>query len=239
MKRVFKHLPLIALLLMLAATGLLFRAGAAGKPPADLPVTSSIDGLGTDFSPWRIQSDQAGSYRNSSSLSSILQAALGDWELDMLNFTSTPQRKVLIDFRDPVAGSGPNGGAPTAPFAYQQVRARFISKCSEFGGDMRTIPDGGIIYCPLAVAFDDASGVRYRLNMNSNNFPEVNLVQITCSGTNSSAKCNQWRIEPTAIQLNGERKNVGKLLKVATRHGETDQNLGNFYLSFTIHVTNP
>lgn len=241
MKRVFKHLATITLL-TLAATSLVFRAGAVDKPkpPADTPVTVTIDGLGIDTQPvLRIQSDQAGPYRNSSSLSSILQAALGDWELDMVNFTSSPQRKALIDFRDPVAGSGPNGGAPAAPFAYQTVRARFIAKCAEFGGDMRTIPNGGTMVCPLAVRFDDPNGVQYRLNMNSTHFPEVNNVQVTCMGVNASAKCNQWKIEPAAIQLNGERKNVAKLLKLATGRNDPERDLGDFYLSFVINVTNP
>lgn len=239
MKRVFKHLPAIALLLMLAATGLVYRAGAAGKPPKDTPVTTTIDGVGVDTLPTlRIQSDQAGAYKNSSTLQSILQAALGDWVLDTLNYTSSPLRKVLVDLRDPVAGSL-NGGAPTPPFTYQLVRARFIAKCAEYGGDMRTIPGGATIYCPLAIAFDDPGGVRYRLNMNPNNFPESNPVQITCVATDANAKCNQWKIEPSATQLNGERKNVATLLKVATKPSQADQDMGDFYLSFAIHVTNP
>lgn len=239
MKRILTHVPAVALLIMLAVSGLEPTA-TAGKPPSDTPVTTTIDGLGVDTLPTlRVQSDQAGSYKNSSSLSSILQAALGDWELDMLNFTSSPQRKVLIDLRDPVPASGPNGGAPIAPFTHQLVRARFIAKCAEYGGDMRTIPGGGTIYCPLAIAFDDASGVRYRLAMNSNNFSEVNPVQITCVGTNASAKCNQWRIEPSATQLDGERKNIAKLLKVATKPRQSDQDMGDFYLSFAINLTNP
>jgi hypothetical protein len=226
-------------MLMLSANGLLDSAGAAGKPASDTPVTTMIDGLSLNTSPTlRIQSDQAGSYRNSSSLSSILQAALGDWVLDTLNFNSSPQRKVLIDFRDPVAGSGPGGGAPTSPFAYQLVRARFIAKCSQYGSDMRAIPGGSTIYCPLAIAFDDAGGVRYRISMHANNFPEVNLVQVTCMAT-VNGKCNQWKIEPSVTQLNGERKNVAKLLKVAAKPNQADQDMGDFYLSFTIHLTNP
>jgi hypothetical protein len=238
MKRTFIQLPIIVLFLILAATGLAYRAGAAGKAPSDLPVTTTIDGLGVDTLPTlRIQSDQLGVYRNSTALSSIIQG-IGDWELDMINFTSSPQRKALIDLRDPVPGSGPNGGAAIAPFTYQVVRARFIAKCSQYGGNMTTIPGGGTIYCPLAIAFDDAGGVRYRLSMHANNFPEVNLVQVTCMAT-ANSKCNQWKIEPSATQLNGERKNVAKLLKVATKPNQADQDMGDFYMSFTIHLTNP
>ena len=157
----------------------------------------------------------------------------------MLNYNSSPQRKVLIDLRDAIPGSGPNGGAPTAPFAYQLVRPRFISKCSQNGIDMRTMQPNNVYPCPMAVAFDDARGVRYRLAMNPNNFSETNWVQITCVATDANSKCNQWKLEPSVTQLNGDRKNVTKLLKVATNPHQTDQNMGDFYMSFTMHVTNP
>jgi len=225
-------------LLSLTAPSLIHTA-AAGKPPSDTPVTTTIDGLGVNTLPTlRIQSDQLGAYRNSASLSSIIQGA-GDWELDMINFNSSPQRKALIDLRDPVPGSGPNGGAPTAPFAYQVVRARFISKCSQNGINMRTMQTNTPYFCPLAVAFDDAGGVRYRLAGNPANFSETNWVQINCVATDASSKCIQWRIVPSATQLNGEMKNVTKLLKVATRPNQSDQDMGDFYLSFGISLTNP
>src|SRR5437660_6768874 len=164
MKRSLRRTHIMTLLLALAVAALTLTAGAKGKLASDTPVTSTIDGLGVNTLPtMRIQSDQLGAYKNSSSLSSILQAALGDWELDMLNFNSSPQRKALIDLRDPVPGSGPNGGAPTAPFTYQIVRARFISKCSQNGINMQTMQTNTPYFCPLALAFDDPSGVRYRL----------------------------------------------------------------------------
>ncbi len=104
---------------------------------------------------------------------------------------------------------------------------------------MRTIAGGAAVFCPLVIAFDDAGGVRYRLTMRADNFSEVNLTQVTCVTTDANSKCNQWKIEPSAIQLNGERKNVAKLLKVATRPNQADQDLGDFYLSFAIQLTNP
>src|SRR5947207_11425769 len=138
MKRIFSPVPTIVILFALTSTVLIVESGAKGKPASDTPVTSTIDGLGVDTLPTlRIQSDQLGSYKNSSSLQSILQASLGDWVLDTLNYNSSPQRKVLIDLRDPVPGSGPNGGAPIAAFAYQSVRARLIAKCRQYGVDMR------------------------------------------------------------------------------------------------------
>ncbi len=202
MKRRLLPVNVIALLFALAATSFVLDAGAKGKPPADTAVTTTIDGLGVDTLPTlRLQSDQLGAYKNSSSLQSILQASLGDWVLDMLNYNSSPQRKVLIDLRDPVPGSGPNGSAPIAPFAYQLVRARFIEQCSIYGVDRRTIAGGATVYCPLVIAFDDASGVRYRLTMRQDNFPEVNLTQVTCVATDLNSKCNQWKIERAPLNL--------------------------------------
>jgi hypothetical protein len=239
MKSQHLHVPIVALLFALSASGFAFQAGPKAKPPSDTPVTTTFDGLGVNTSPTlRVQSDQLGAYANSNSLQSIIQG-IGDWELDMLNFNSSPQRKLLVDLRDPVPSSGPNGGDPIAPFAYQIVRARLISKCTDFGNNMKTIPGGVTITCPLALAFDDAGGVRYRLAMNPLNFFESNPVQITCVATDASSKCNQWKIEPSVTQLDGERKNVAKLLKVATKPRQTDQDMGDFYMSFTIHVTNP
>ena len=230
--------------LIVLATNLIFTARASVV--TDLPVTSTIDGLGVNTSPTlRVQSDQLGAYRNLASgrsrLQSIIQG-IGDWELDMLNFDSSPQRKVLIDLRDPVPGSGPGGGAPINPLGangYQIVRARFICKCTQNGIDTRTMQPNALYLCPMALAFDDAGGVRYRLNNNPSNFNETNWVQITCVATDANSKCNQWKIEPSVSQLDGERKNVSKLLKVATKPNQSDVDMGDFYLSFTIHVTNP
>ena len=239
MKRAYTSI-IPAMVLTIFVSSAVTNEAFNGKPASDTPVTSVIDGLGIDTVPaLRIQSDQLGAYRNSSSLKSILQASLGDWELDMLNYSSSPQRKVLIDLRDPVPGSGPNGGAPLAPFAYQSVRARFIAKCSQYGNDMRNMQPNNLYPCPLAIAFDDPNGVRYRLSMHADNFPELNLMQVTCLTTNTAGKCNQWKLEPSVTQPDGERKNITKLLKVATKPNQPDQDMGDFYMSFTIHVTNP
>jgi hypothetical protein len=237
MKRTVRHSHLIVLVFALVATGLIFTAGAKGKLPSDTPVTTIIDGLGINTSPTlRIQSDQLGAYQNSSSLYSVLQASWGDWVVDMLNYSSSPQRKVLIDLRDAVSGSSIN---PFGATGYQSVRARFIAQCAENGIDFRTMQPNNIYPCPMAVLFDDASGVRYRLAENPTKFGETNSVQVTCVTTDLNTKCNQWKIEPSATQIGGEVKNVAKLLKLATNPHQADQDMGDFYLSFTIHVTKP
>ncbi|MCM3904637.1 MAG: hypothetical protein ND866_23315 [Pyrinomonadaceae bacterium] len=156
----------------------------------------------------------------------------------MINYNSSPQRKVLIDFREPIAGSGPNGGAPTPPFVYQLVRTRFLAQCAAVGTNMGTLPVGVPVYCPLIIAIDDTNGVRYRLTMNPPNFGETQYAKVTCLASLGS-NCTQWTVEPSVTQLDGELKNVAKLLKVATKAHQADQNLGDFYISFSIHLTRP
>ncbi len=249
MKRHLKFVHIVALFLGLGSASLATNMAVTGQTTscdAGCAVTSIIDGNGVNTSPTlRVQSDQLGAYKNSASGKSKLQSiiqGLGDWELDMINFNSLPQRKALIDLRDPVPGSGPNGGAPVNPFGatgYQLVRARFISKCSQNGIQMQTMQPNTPYFCPLALAFDDASGVRYRLNNNPTNYSETNWLQISCVGTDANSKCNQWKLEPSVTQPNGELKNVTKLVKVATKPNQSDQDMGDFYLSFAIHLTNP
>lgn len=244
MKRNLSPIHAVALVFALLVTGLICDTPAKGGPPstAGTPVTSIIDGNGVNTVPTlRVQSDQLGAYqnissKNSTSLLSVIQG-IGAWLLDMVNYSSSPQRRVLIDLRDPVPGSGPNGGAPTAPFAYQLVRARFLANC-----DLWSMQPNNIYPCPLVLGFDDANGVRYRLVQNPSNpgnYIETNWVQVTCVATNTSGQCNQWRLEPSVTQIGGEVKNVAKLLKVATKPNQADEDMGDFYLSFVIHVTNP
>lgn len=226
----------------LASLCLLLITATAQKPGSgDVPVTVTIEGNGVDTIPTlRIQSDQLGAYKNSKSLQSIIQG-IGDWELDMLNFTSSPQRTILVDLRDPVPGSAPNGTTPAAPFAPELVRGRFIAKCSTFGGSMLNMYGVGTsLTCPLAVRFDQG-GRGYRLAFNPENFAsEVDPVTVTCINVVSSTnKCNQWKIEPSAIYGDNERKSRAKLIRLASSRKETDQDMGEFYMSFVINITNP
>ena len=235
-------------LALLACSCLLVTAAAQKVRVVDIPVsvTVSDDDLDPYNPPYRIQSDGRGAYKHSSALQSIIQG-IGDWELDMLNFTSSPQRTVLIDLSDPVLGSAPSGSTPTAPFSPQQLRARFIAKCSQYGGNMQTMAGGSTILCPLAVAFDAVTvegGVqtkrRYRLNFNPENWAsEVDAVHVTCAGVNASAsKCNLWTVKPSTVH-GSELKGRAKLIRVASSRKETDLDLGEYYLSFSVSMTNP
>lgn len=182
----------------------------------------------------RVQSDGLGSYQSSpNTLESIIQA-IGDWELDMLNFDGSG-RMILVDLREPVSGSAPGGADPTIPFTPQLVRAKFIAKCSEYGGNMITMQTGWTITCPLALRFDQ-DGRSYRMNFNPNNFPNIDPLQVTCVASDGSGKCGQWTIVPSVLQPDASFKSRGKLLRLAASKRETDQDMGNFLMSFKIHL---
>jgi hypothetical protein len=99
-----------------------------------------------------------------------------------------------------------------------------------------------IYACPLVLGFDYPAGVRYRLVQNPGNpgnYIETNWVQVTCLTLDTSGKCNQWKMEPSVTQIGGEVKNVAKLFKIASKPNQDDQDLGDFYLTFSIHITRP
>jgi hypothetical protein len=224
---------------------------------SDLPVTSTIqdhldivDSSGASLRiQMQIRSDNAGPYLNSKNVQSIIQGAAGDWVLDT-NYSRTPTRSVFIDFSKPIMGSGPNGGAPVAPFNAGLVRPRIISKCHEYGNSMFTIANGQSVNCPMAITF--AYGANsYRLHMTPDNrtvnvYPETDFVNITCTGANASLQCNQWKIEPNGTKGGcvtadcSVKQNVVKLVKVVTVKGKTTEiDQGDFYMAFSISVTNP
>jgi len=208
-----------------------------------VPVTSTIDGTGplpdaTVFS-YRIQSDLLGPYRNGvDSVVSVLQTG-GDWQLDTL---ASPIRSVLLDFRDPV----PNSNS-SPPFSTGQVRAKVETKSYLLYGNGKVSGMTGLnstLITPLIVRFD-FSGNTYRVLMNSGTYPETNYALVTCTGVvdpnnSDTSQCNQWRIEPSVTQPDGQRKNIAKLVRFYTSKGKTiEEDHGDFYLSFAIHLTNP
>jgi len=251
-KRIFMTL----LVACLSGSSAIAPKNAASQRVSDLPVTSTIqdyqdvtDSTGVPQRLWmQIRSDGADGYKNSKTVQSIIQGTAGDWVLDT-NYATSLTRSIFLDFSKPIIGSGPNGGAPTPPFTVALVRARMISKCHEAGNSMFTIVNGQTVTCPMVASFSAGSSF-YRIHMTPNGdvypYPETDNVNITCTGTDVNFKCNQWRVEPNGI--NGGcltedcsvRQNVVKLAKVVTVKGkETEINQGDFYMAFSITITNP
>lgn len=251
-----KRIFITILVACLSGSFLLAAKNAASQKVSDLVVTSTIkdyqdvtDNTGVPQRLWmQIRSDGADGYKNSKSVQSIIQGTAGDWVLDT-NYATSSTRSIFLDFSKPISGSGTNGGAPAPPFTAALVKARIISKCHEAGNSMFTMASGQTVTCPLVAAFFVGSSF-YRIHMTPHGdvypYPETDHATITCTGTNPSFKCNQWRVEPNGI--NGGcltvdcsvRQNVVKLAKVVTVKGkETEVNQGDFYMAFSITITNP
>jgi len=220
----------IVLLVMAAACSLTFGldGSKAQKPSNDAPATSTI----ADIDPvsgnvYRVGSDSLGAYQNGvDSVSSIVQG-IGNWVLDT---KPSPLRRIRVDLGDPVPGTGAN-----PPFQSAVVPLRFISKCTT---SIFTLGLNQSTSCPLAIGAIEYGGQLYALRAEPTNYPGTEPVTWTCLARNST-KCVSWRMVPSVVQADGQRKIVMQLLKPATKPRDADVLLGRFYMSFDIAVTTP
>ena len=251
-----RSLSLIALVASLAACDgsdpipMAPGPNTANAGSGDVPVTAIVADADAAIAPsLQIRSDGLGPYTNSNSLTSVLQP-IGAWVLDSYN-PRRATRRLYLDFGQPIAGSGPSGGAPIAvPSALYKLRA--ISKCHLLGTSFQTLAPGASMPCPLHIAFD-YSGSSYAVQMNpgpssgdpEGNAPETNYAAITCVAPSSGAgPCTGWTVTPSGSYVDTEGTtrsgNVAKLLKYVTSKGKTvATNQGDFYFSFQIGVGNP
>lgn len=242
-----KDFAIVTLSIMFVA-GLTIGSAAAQKPSGDTPATSLIDGAGVYADPtvanYRVQSDQRGPYKNGiDSVSSIIQTNrgqnTGDWTVSTL---TSAARALIVDLRDAVPGTN-----ATPPFSYLEVPTRIIVKGHETSSTSfgRMIGLGATILAPMTVRFEfDRSS--YRLNMDPNPasfllFPGTDYVRVTCTGVvdpsnPSQSQCNEWRVEPSVTQSDGQLKNKARLTRLSNKG---DVTLGDYYMSFAFRVTTP
>src|SRR5690349_1882742 len=103
-------------------------AGVAQAQSGDVPITIVLSDYAADVAPaLQVQSDGNGFYRNSKTLTAVIQPG-GDWVLDSLN-PAKSTRAIYLRFTQPVPGSGPGGSAPL-PLPSGLYKARIISACS-------------------------------------------------------------------------------------------------------------
>jgi hypothetical protein len=247
-QRILLAVLLACLTLPISAMTQHTAASQKPPPPSNVPVTSTIvDYIDVTNLPrfWmQVRSDGA-AYANANNVQSVEYG--GDWILD----TKSSTRKVFLDFSKPIPGTGPNGGDPVAPFNSALVLARLTAECVKYGTDMSTMQADSTINCPLAIFFSD-SGHDYFLQMNpvAGGYvcPETDYVNITCNGSTNS-KCNNWTIAPNGFRGGcatadcSLKQNVGRLSQLVPVKGKsgstTPVNQGDFYVAFSIGVTNP
>ena len=223
---------------VLVSVGGAYGALAPGsRPQANVPVTSILNDTGTVAAGtnYQIQSGGSGSYfYDVAPVSSILQSSSGDWVLDT---TSSTTQTILIDLRESV----PNSGA-APPFAWDLLPARIISKCHEaLTGSFPAMALNQTLSCPTAVSFQyggNSFGLMMASGPNSDiNYAETNDALVTCTSVNGSKQCDKWTVLPIQ-QPNGTTKNIARLRK-PLKGNNNFAFLGDYYVSFSIEVTNP
>ena len=228
--------------LVICAAGLT----AAAQKTKDTPVTTIVSDYDSGVAPaLQIQSDKLGAYTNSSTLTSIISPA-GVWYLDSYG-PKGAERQVSLQFTQPIPNTGPNGGATISPpSGYYKVFMYTSCNHPNYASSMLTLPAGQTIPCPMAAQFN-AGGAHYFLHMNDHdpNFRETNHVNITCIFPKSGpGPCSQWLIQPSESDVASDGttilRNVVNLSQETTYRGQTVcVRQGDFYMSFSIIVTNP
>lgn len=233
MSQKMKAITLGALFILVPWLGAL----RAAPPYPDVPVITTVEDFEAAVAPTlQIQSDGAGVYQNSRDLQSIIQSG-GDWVLATnARFSS---RAAKLDFSQPVAGSGPNGGTPI-PLPTGTYKARFISKCHLYGSNLLGLTEGQMTTCPLTIGFEVGND-GYRIQMNPVTgvyvYPDTNFIYATCTGTGTDDQCNRWKLEPSGVAPDGSLRNRANLTKITTSKGKTiEVSQGDFYFSFSIHL---
>jgi hypothetical protein len=212
------------------------------------PVTSIISDYDSGVAPaLQMQSDKAGAYTNTRGGQISTITSTGIWSIDLYYAPRGITRTICLAFDQPIAGSGPNGGAPVAP-ASTCYRARLSTECDNYGNNPLTLPAGQEMTCPMNVHFD-ANNKTYDLHMNPvakvADFSETNPVTISCLyPASGAAPCSQWLIRPSATYLAPDGttwlRNVANLSQeISAKSGTIYVKQGDFNMSFSIIVTNP
>jgi hypothetical protein len=219
-------------------------AAEFAPPPKDVVVRSIIWDADATVAPSpQVQSDGLGTYVNSKTLTSIIQA-IGDWELD----ARTPRnatRDIFLDFSQPIPGSGP-GGIDPPNLVSGEYPFRAIAKCTLYGNSLLGFAPGATKSCPLHIGFDYLGGLRYALQMDplhaaNGPFPETNFANVTCTlPTSGTGACTQWRFKPSGTFTAGDGtlkyRNVAKLLEYDSQGNFVGAH-GDFYVSFAIEIS--
>ena len=244
-------------LLMLAVSTLAF----ASRPSSDLPATTYLSDFNAVGTAYYVQSDGLGAYQNGvNNVTSILVAnafngiSWGDWRLDL---SGTVVRTVRLSFcngttcpANAIQPGNPSYTAPANPpfWGTQYLAMHMENKCSEDNNDMYTMKPGQTFNCSTLFRLPNITRTSfYRLDMCGNKCvysePETQKVQVTCNSSGSDGNCNDWFIDPIPV-VNADGSTspgqaVARLNLVKTNPGWRYTNLGDFYLTFHIHVTRP
>jgi hypothetical protein len=213
-----------------------------------VPVTTLIADANANATAYYLRSDFLGAYDNSQQgvCSDIWSSRTsGGWELDVRGSQRTVNITVTVGIND-VAGSG----ATTPWFSGANVVAKMLDQCSAAGWNPGTMTAGQHFTCPFIITnipgAPGTTGETWELVMTGSYAaaPETGLVQFTCNSNGSDSKCNDWSIDPVTVDGAGNVASVGTAVarlkqNLVTRKTTIQNTMGDFYLTFHIHVTRP
>jgi hypothetical protein len=227
--------------------------GLARQTTSDIPVSSYLADFDATSTPYYVQSDALGAYRNGvNGATSILVAngynhiVDGDWRLDLSSSTVRTIRVSLAQANAVLPGD-PGYTAPANPpyWGTHFEAVRMENKCSLDNHDMLTMKAGDKFTCDLSIRFPPVtSSTFYRLEMDPTllNEPETQQAQVSCNAADSGG-CNDWFIDPIPVVNPDGSTSPGRtrarLDLVDTRGAGTLTDEGDFYLTFHFHVTRP
>ncbi|HSE43331.1 MAG TPA: hypothetical protein VLH08_21405 [Acidobacteriota bacterium] len=230
------------LLISILLLTLVSNTAIAGKPVKDIPITQEISDVDVNSVPYYIQSDGLGIYTHTLATSrgkttgtnSVLMTNVcgGLTYGDRLLETTTDSRKVKVtlDQTNAIQPGDPNYVVPAQFFGTITSTVRFMNKCTcGAGQNMYTMPADTEIYCPMHIRMNS---VNYRLDMGTAGETETEFVRIYCIAADS-AGCKEWTLDP--ISDPGDTTNPGRT-RARLVDLNTNENLGNYYMTFHLHV---
>jgi hypothetical protein len=207
----------------------------AAKPPADVPVLSTIADL-ANGQPLRVGSDGAGAYLTTSQVTSkILPFSSGsDWSLTTYyakrGRLTASNRTATFDLSEQVTA----GAFATPIDTPTAMPFHLIAKCSNVNVSLVGMSPGQSAACPGSFRFWAPNGLWYRMSFAQDNFA-VDPLKVTCVSADATG-CKVWTVTPSGTTTTGtdpNPKNYTKLLHI-NENGEILAEGGDYYVSFSI-----
>lgn len=237
-RKVMKVLVMCALLCALAVSG----AMAAGGKQVDIPITQGISDYDGNNVPFYIQSDGLGLYSNTVTSHgqttgdrSVLMSNVcnGLTNGDRLLDTQVRKVRVTLDNTNACQPGDTNCLVPAQTLGTIVSTVRTMNTCTcDTNQSMYKMAAGSTIFCPMHLKLYNFN---YRLDMGTTGENETQRVQIYCNAADS-AGCKEWFIDP--ISDLDYTTNPGKT-RARLVNLSNGQNMGNYYMTFDIHVTRP
>jgi hypothetical protein len=218
----------------------------AGKPGGDIPITQEISDVNTiSGNPYYIQSDGLGPYLHTlvtykgktTGTNSVLMAnvcgSLPNGDRLLETTLDTRKVKITLTSTNAIKPGEPHYLVPAQFFGTINSTFRGMNKCTCGAGlSMYAMAANTRIFCPMHFRLN---AVNYRLDMGASGEDETEFVEISCKAADSSG-CKEWSIDPISDPDYTDNPGVTRARLVNLSNG---QNLGDYYMTFHLHVTRP